>query len=118
MTLANGVVEPVRTTKEARATSRLRSSWETSVSGTAGSRERTSGGVVSAMVPPSTTTSPRKGGQGIGKGGDAEGKREVDDGNIVGDGKAAISDDKGIGVAKACDGAGECGIEQAGFTHR
>ena len=57
-----------------------------------------------------------EGGQRIGKGGDAEGKREVDDWNIVRNGQAAISDDKGISVAKARNGTGERGIKKTGLT--
>ena len=59
-----------------------------------------------------------EGGQCIGKGRDAEGKREVDDGHIVGNGQAAIGDNESIGMAKARDGTGERGIEEAGLTHR
>ena len=58
-----------------------------------------------------------EGGQRIGKGGDAEGKREVDDWNIVRNGQAAISDDKGISVAKARNGTGERGIKKLSLIH-
>ena len=58
-----------------------------------------------------------EGGQRIGKGGDAKNQSEVDDRHLVGNGQAAISDDKGISVAKARNGTGERGIKETGLTH-